>query len=83
MYTINLFCEDHKENSDAASRTAGGHCHLCDSNITLLPFIIAHSKCRIKIVDEHQTVFDSEEYKEWTKENYIDKIVEAKRDRRW
>jgi hypothetical protein len=48
-----ILCNDCKEKTPAASRTAGGVCHLADSENTLLPFIIAHSDHNVAIVSEH------------------------------
>lgn len=49
-----LICDDHKEITDAASWTAGGYCPLGDSDVTLTPFILAHAKCHVRIISEHE-----------------------------
>ncbi len=67
-----LICDDHKEITDAASRSASGPCHLGASNKTLIPFIITHSKCEVRIVNEHEEDAYSEEFKEWTPQNLDD-----------
>lgn len=66
-----LVCEDHKERCDAASKLASnGVCQLCDSDVTLLPFIVQHSGCNVRIASEHED--DIYEYLEWTKGNVDD-----------
>jgi len=85
-----LVCETHKEVTDAASRTAGGYCPLGDSTETLIPFIIAHCGCEVKIINEHDSFwerinYDLEEskYREW-QENTVKKEIEsAQEDNRW
>jgi hypothetical protein len=69
-----LACDKHKEYCDGASRTAGGFCHLCDSETTLPPFIIKHQGCDINIISEHAFDLDEkyEGYTEWDKGNYIE-----------
>jgi len=78
-----LICEDHKEITDAVSRNSGGYCPLCYSDKTLLPFIIAHHNCTIKIVNEHQEEACSKIYREWTAETVEKEIEKARHDGRW
>ncbi len=61
-----LVCDDHKEITDAASRSMSGPCHLANSDKTLIPFIITHHGCKVRIVSEHESELDSDEFKEWT-----------------
>ena len=78
-----IVCDDHKERTDAASRTAGGHCHLANSSTTLLPFIIAHCGCRVRIVHEHEDDSYGDEFREWEEENIEEEIRIAREDGRW
>jgi hypothetical protein len=64
-----LVCNDCEEYIDAASRAAGGPCHLANSEWTLPPFIVAHSYHDIEIISEHDARLDHWQYKEWTKNN--------------
>lgn len=65
-----LVCDDHKEKTDAASRAAGGICHYRHSDDTLLPFIVNHSGCNIKIIPEHEEDDEKyEKYKHWKPED--------------
>ncbi len=64
-----MVCKDHKEKCDAASRTAGGYCDLGDSDKTLVPFIIKHHSCDVKIASEHDNWIYENEWKEWNSEN--------------
>ena len=70
-----MVCDEHKERTDAASRTAGGYCPLGDSDVTLIPFIIQHSYCRgkVRIVSEHDDDSCDESFTDWTRET-VDKI---------
>lgn len=78
-----LVCNDCEEITDAASRTAGGYCHLGNSESTLIPFIIAHSYHDVEIITEHDVRLDNWQYREWTKTNETDMIKEAKQAGRW
>jgi len=70
-----VVCHDHKEKCDAASRTAGGGvCHLCDSDHTLLPFLVAHCQCNIRVVSEHTEDDEELDYREWTAETVKEEI---------
>ena len=74
-----IVCDKHKEITDAASRTAGGYCPLVDSNVTLVPFIITHHGCPVRIVSEHEDDAYSDDFEEWTKEN-VDEMYGRSRD---
>lgn len=63
-----LICDDHRERTDAASSAAGG-CALADGPHTLIPFIIAHCGCNVRIVSEHDEEGCSDDYEDWTEEN--------------
>jgi hypothetical protein len=66
-----IICNDCKERTDAASQTAGGRGCACGySSETLHPFIVFHSGCNVRIVNEHQDEWSDEDYKEWTSDNY-------------
>ena len=78
-----IVCDDHMERTDAASRTAGGHCFLSDGKRTLLPFIIAHCGCRIRIVSEHDDDYHDEDFQEWKEEGVAREIQDARQDNRW
>jgi len=78
-----LICEDHKERTDAASRTAGGYCQLANSPATLVPFIIAHHRCRVRIVFEHEDEAYSEDYRDWTEETVEAEVEKAQNEHRW
>jgi len=90
-----LLCETHKEISDAVSRTAGGYCQFDDSDKTLLPFIIAHCNCKVRIINEHDTSgfwesinYDLEDlegsgYRKWQEDTVKQEIEAAKKDNRW
>jgi hypothetical protein len=71
-----LVCDKHKEYCDGASRSGSGAIHLCDSEITLPPFIVVHCDCPVRICSEHDESFL--DYDEWNKEN-----VEAFWDKWW
>lgn len=63
-----MVCDKHREKTDAASH---GGCigPLCDSPHTLLPFIVTHCGCPVRIISEHsEDAYDSG-YTEWTKDN--------------
>lgn len=67
-----LVCDRHEEYTDAASRTAGGGiCHLANSTDTLLPFLVSHCGCNLRVISEYHK--DREkimtEYTEWTEDN--------------
>lgn len=64
-----IICDDHKEITDAASRSAGGIGHLDNSDTTLLPFIVIHCDCNVRIINEHEREWYDDEYKEWTEDN--------------
>jgi hypothetical protein len=78
-----LICEDHKERTNAASRTAGGYCELCDSTKTLVPFIIAHHRCRVRIVFENEDEAYSEDYRDWTEKTVNEEVEKAQNENRW
>jgi len=63
-----IVCDDHRERTDAASSAAGG-CALADGPHTLIPFIIAHHGCNVRIVSEHDEEGFSDDYEDWTQEN--------------
>jgi len=64
-----IICNDCKEKTHAASRTAGGYCHVGDSDKTLLPFIIVHSGHNTEIISEHRDEVYSDEFTHWTEQN--------------
>lgn len=77
-----LICNDHKEWTDAVSRTTWGYCFMGDGQKTLQPFIIAHSHCNIEIVDE--SWYDDVrrlKYRKW--ENVEEEIEKALNNGRW
>ncbi len=80
-----IVCKECQEVTDAASRTAGGYCHLVNSPHTLLPFIIAHSNCAdVHIFDEHKWYSqDFEMYTEWTEDNVSELVTKACNEDRW
>ena len=78
-----LICHDHKERTDAVSRTAGGSCFLADGHRTLLPFLIAHCGCNVGIVSEHDEDYYNEDFRDWEEANVDHEILDAKRDGRW
>lgn len=86
-----LICPTHKERCHAASRTAGGYCHLVDSEATLPPFIIAHAKCPVRIVSEHDEEPYDESFTEWQAgdlgkggiNNVAGLVAKAQADARW
>lgn len=65
-----MVCDTHTERTDAASRTAGNiGCHMGDSEETLLPFIVAHVGCQVRILSgDAPEVYDCR-FAIWTKEN--------------
>jgi hypothetical protein len=68
-----IVCDKHMERTDAASRTAGGiGCHLADSEYTLLPFIVAHAGCPVRIVSEHENDSYDDRFEDWTDSNVED-----------
>ena len=78
-----MVCDDHKERTWAASRTAGGCCGLGDSDITLIPFIIAHSECNVRIVSEsHDDSYD-DTFRDWDAADIEGEIARAQEDGRW
>ncbi len=78
-----IVCDDCMEITDAASRTAGGYCHLANSNETLLPFIIAHGEHKTRIINEHNDDYCTGDYFEWTEDNIKEQIEKAQGDGRW
>ncbi len=78
-----MICDNHKERTDAASRTFGGHCSLADGSETLLPFIISHSECNVRIASEHNEDSYSDEFRDWEKGLVVEEINKAKADGRW
>ena len=78
-----IVCDDHKERTPAASRTVGGCCNLADGDATLIPFIITHHGCNVRIINEHEDDSYSKDFGEWGKDNWHDKVKAAKRDGRW
>lgn len=73
-----LICDNHREKCDAASRSAGGVGHLCDSSKVLPHFLYTHAGCTLRVISEHQ---EDEEfsYKEWSKEN-LDEMNSLERE---
>ncbi len=68
-----MVCDKHKERTDAASRTFFGiGCHLADSVHTLLPFIVAHAGCPVRIVSEHEDAAYSDDFEDWDADNVQD-----------
>lgn len=66
-----LICDKHKEMCDGASRTAGGGaCHLCDSQITLPKFIVAHQDCPLRVASEHEDTYET--HTEWNEKNCLE-----------
>jgi hypothetical protein len=78
-----IVCDDHKERTDAASRSAGGYGALVDSPKTLTAFIIAHCGCKIRIVSEYEDAGYSEDFRDWTSETVSEEITRAQEDDRW
>lgn len=78
-----LICDDHKEQTAAASRTFGGYCPLVPGEQTLVPFIIAHCGCRVRIISEHHVEPGIEDYREWEAETVAEEIKKADREERW
>lgn len=76
-----LVCDDHMECSDAASRTAGGWCFFGYGDETLVPFIIAHCGCRVRIINEHDD--DWAKHREWRGEEVDAEVKMADDDGRW
>ena len=64
-----MACDDHMEITDAASDKAEGCFHMGNSEDTLLPFIIYHAGCKVRIISEHQNESWNFTYREWTTEN--------------
>ena len=68
-----MVCGKHLERTYAASGTAGGiGNHLADSPHTLLPFIVAHAGCPVRIVSEHEDDSHDERFEDWTESNVRD-----------
>lgn len=78
-----MICNDCEEITDAASRTTGAHCHLDNSNDTLIPFIISHAYHSVEIISEYDMRLDSWQYRKWTRDNVDDMIDEAKNKGHW
>jgi len=78
-----MSCDNHKEFTAAASRTAGGCRGLSNSDLTLAPFIIAHSKCPVQIVSERDLEDWFDGHTEWTKANLGQLIYKAIIEGRW
>ncbi len=80
-----MVCDDHEERTDAVSRTAGGWCFLGDGEETLLPFIIAHCGCVVRIIGETEYHDDDriKAFREWKSENVQEDISKACDDGRW
>ena len=66
-----LICDRHREVTDAASDGGGGIGHLANSPHTLLPFIVSHHGCSLRVISEHdpEVADDFRGYTEWTEEN--------------
>ena len=61
-----MVCDKHLERTAAASKRASGTaCHLADSQHTLLPFIVAHAGCPVRIVSEHEKDGVDERFVDW------------------
>ena len=61
-----MVCDKHLERTAAASiRASGTACHLADSGHTLLPFIVAHAGCPVRIVSEHEKDGVDERFVDW------------------
>ena len=78
-----LICEDHEERVCAASRTAGGWGCFADSGITLIPFIIAHRDCHVRIISENDEEWYSDSYRDWTSDGVEAEVDRARVDGRW
>ena len=78
-----IVCDDCMEITDAASRTAGGYCHLGNSDKTLLPFIIVHGEHKVRIINEHNDDCYTGDYLEWTEDNAKERIEKAQNDGYW
>jgi hypothetical protein len=76
-----MICDGHKERTQAASRTMMGiGTHLCDSEFTLLAFIVAHAGCPVRIVSEHEYEAYSDDYEDWTRDNYSEMALKERDD---
>lgn len=73
-----LICEHHKERTEAVCRTTV-ITNIGDSEVTLLPFIVEHADCAVRIVSEHESEWCDESYTEWTKDN-VDAMMKLNRD---
>lgn len=75
-----MLCDKHFEKSDAVSWSGSGFGHLCDSKITLQPFMVTHTGCPLRIVSEHTEDYYDERYEEWNAQN-VDEMREKRRDK--
>ncbi len=78
-----IVCDGCMEITDAASRNAGGYCHLGNSDETLLPFIIVHAEHGVRIINQYNPDWDTSVYLEWTEDNVEEQIEKAQGDGRW
>ena len=74
-----IVCDKHMERTPAASKTMFNCCALGDSKDTLLPFIVVHVGCPVRIVMECEDAAYSDRYEDWTKINMED-MVEKERN---
>ncbi len=70
-----VICEKCKEKTDAVSSNLSGYQPLIDSDTTLLPFLVAHHRCPIKVISENDDEFNDKEYEEWNKNNLLDMLA--------
>ena len=78
-----MVCDDHKERTDAVSRNASGCCFCGEGDTTLVPFIIAHAGCKVRIVHEDDPAAYDDTMRDWKMAEIELEIHKAKRDNRW
>ncbi len=79
-----VLCYDHHERADAVSINAsGGAGFLADGDRTLLPFLVAHLSCRLRVVSEDNEAAYGDEFRDWTAESVAQEIATAAADNRW
>ena len=74
-----IVCDKHMERTDAASRPfMSSGCHLGDSQHTLLPFIVEHAGCPVRIVSEHENASYDSQFTDWTEANVEEMLLKER-----
>lgn len=85
MIDYYVVCDDHHEFVDAVSYEDQEYTVNNNAKHALIPFLIAHCGCHVRILNEHQAdeVYGGMMYHKWVAEEVNQEIAKARRARRW